>query len=627
LRSAGLPSASAAVAATAISPPEPETPDRQLEREKEPLMAEENPVLQTKFSRRRLLQGGAALAAGAGLAAYLPVAVREAMASSAPSQPFDVSQIKHVVMLMQENRSFDNYFGTLAGVRGFNDPNALTLPNGRSVFYQPAAENPDGYLLPWHLDTTRSSASAMPDLSHQWQIQHASWNNGAMDGWVRAHTASDGNSNGPFTMGYYEQDDIPFQFALANNFTICDQYFCSVLGPTHPNRYYWLTGTVDPQGLNHGPALDNNITNGLYSWTTMAEVCQNNGISWKCYQQLSTTTEKAPYPQSGNMTPQYNNGTSGSPLYQPQTNAQAYAQLNNYGTNVLLLMNQFANAAPGAGGSNPAFGLWQSGAYGSTLWGGGPSVAGNTGTTLSGSDPTLINPYTNAPFDLTTSFEEDCYNGTLPQVSWLFPPSYYSEHPSYLPAAGAEFVASKIAAIAANPDLWNSTVFILNYDENDGMFDHVPPITPPAGTADEFVTLESPGGTPGGGLPVGAGFRVPNIIVSPWTTGGYVYTEPLDHTSHLMFLEQVFFSGQPVCPNISDWRRATFGNMLGAFQGSAAGTAPSDPSFSYSAVSAQEASQVAITTSSNTAYKPLPAPPAGTQTVPAQQPGSRPSLP
>ncbi|HTX01418.1 MAG TPA: alkaline phosphatase family protein [Acidimicrobiales bacterium] len=576
-------------------------------------MTDELPLLKTPISRRRLLQGGAALAAGAGLSAYLPASVRKALAQ-APSTPFDVSQVKHVVLLMQENRSFDNYFGTLAGVRGFGDPAAITLPNGNSVFFQPAAENPDGYLLPWHLDTSNSSASAMPDLSHQWQIQHAAWNGGAMDGWVRAHTASDGLTSGPFTMGYYEQDDIPFQFALANNFTICDRYHCSVMGPTHPNRYYWMTGTVDPEGLNHGPALDNSIVTGLYDWITMAEICQNEGISWKCYQQLSTG--------ANTLTPKYNNGTASSPLYQPQNGAEAYAQLNNYGTNVLIFMSQFQAAAPGAGGANPNWGLWALAGYGSTLWGGGPSVAGNTGNTLGGSDTGLVNPYTNAPFDLTTNFEEDCYNGTLPQVSWIFPPAVNSEHPSYLPAAGAEFVASKLAALAANTDLWNSTVFIIDYDENDGMFDHVPPITPPAGTANELVTLESPGGTPGGGLPVGSGFRVPCVVVSPWTTGGYVYTAPLDHTSCLMFLEQVFFSGQAVNPNISDWRRATFGNFLSVFQSGSPSPAPSDSAFTYSAVSAQEAAQVAITTNGK-----LPTPPAATQVPPMQQSGTRPSLP
>jgi phospholipase C len=573
-------------------------------------MPDETP-LQTPISRRRLLQGGAALSAAAALAAYLPESVRQALAAPTTT-PFSVSQIKHVVLLMQENRSFDNYYGTLSGVRGFGDPTAILLPNGRSVFYQPAAENPDGYLLPWYMNTQTTSAQAMPDLSHQWQIQHAAWNGGAMDGWVRAHTASDGLTSGPFTMGYYQQADLPFHFALANNFTICDAYHCSVMGPTHPNRYYWMTGTVDPDGANHGPALDNSITSGLYTWETFAEVCQNNGISWKCYQQL--------YPSApGSTVPKYNEGTTSAPLYQPQTIAEAYnTVLNNYGTNVLLFMNQFANAAPGAGGSNPNWGLWQNAAYGSTLWGGGPSVAGNTGTTLGGTDTTATNPYTGQPFDLTTNFEEDCYNGALPQVSWLFPPAVSSEHPSYLPAAGAEFIASKIAAIAQNPDLWASTVFIIDWDENDGMFDHVPPIVPPAGTAQEYVTLESPGGTPGGGLPVGSGFRVPCLIVSPWTTGGYVYTGPLDHTSCLMFLEQVFFGGAAVATNISPWRRETFGNFLDAFQSTPATTSPSqtDPNMSYANVSANEAAQVTITSSGG---QPQAVPPAGNQTVPVQQ--------
>ena len=149
---------------------------------------------------------------------------------------------------MQENRSFDHYFGTLSGVRGFGDPRAMRLANGRSVFAQPDPDNPDGYLLPYHLDSSTSAAQAVPSLSHAWQIQHASWANGKMDGWLRSHIAADSDTNGPFTMGYYTSADIPFQYALANAFTICDNYFCSVLGPTHPNRYMWMTGTVDPDG-------------------------------------------------------------------------------------------------------------------------------------------------------------------------------------------------------------------------------------------------------------------------------------------------------------------------------------------------------------------------------------------
>jgi phospholipase C len=506
-------------------------------------MTDESTFLSTPLSRRSLLKGAAGAGAGAALAAYLPSSVRKAIAGAAahPSR-FDLSQVKHVVLLMQENRSFDHYFGTLSGVRGFGDPRALRLPSGRSVFQQPDPDNPDAYLLPYHLDTSTSAAQAVPSLSHAWQIQHDSWSNGAMDGWLRCHIASDSDTSGPFTMGYYEAADIPFQYALAEAFTICDNYFCSVLGPTHPNRYMWMTGTVDPEGQSGGPALDNNAPNGTYSWTTYAERLQNAGVSWKCYQQA-----------------------------------------DNYGTNVLEFFSQFIDAPTSSSLYQSAFGV-------STLFNGQPA-----------SDPTM-------------AFEEDCANGTLPTVSWLFPTSVASEHPSYLPAAGAQFVASKIEALAANEDLWNSTVFILNYDENDGFFDHVPPITPPKGTTDEFVALNSPGGTPGGGLNIGSGFRVPAIVISPWTVGGLVSSAPLDHTSCLRFLERVTGVTEP---NISDWRRATFGDFTAALQ-QAPAPAPSIPAASPSATAAQLAYQT------QQSSLPLPAFPGALQTAPAQQGGQRP---
>jgi phospholipase C len=150
-------------------------------------------------------------------------------------------------------------------------------------------------------------------------------------------------------------------------------------------------------------------------------------------------------------------------------------------------------------------------------------------------------------------FEYDALHDKLPAVSWIIPTSYQSEHPDYMPADGAAFVASKIDAIASNPDVWKKTVFILNYDENDGIFDHVAPPVPAANTPGEFVH----------GLPIGAGFRVPCILVSPWTAGGRVCTQQFDHTSVLQFLEE--FTGVRE-PNISDWRRSTFGNLSSALQ-------------------------------------------------------------
>jgi phospholipase C len=150
-------------------------------------------------------------------------------------------------------------------------------------------------------------------------------------------------------------------------------------------------------------------------------------------------------------------------------------------------------------------------------------------------------------------FEYDARNDKLPAVSWIMPTSYQCEHPDFLPADGAAFIASKIDAIAANPDVWAKTVFILNYDENDGIFDHVAPPVPPSGAEHEFIR----------GVPIGAGFRVPCIIVSPWTAGGWVCSQPFDHTSALQFLEQ--FTGVRE-ENISPWRRQTFGDLTSAFR-------------------------------------------------------------
>ena len=480
-----------------------------------------------RFSRRKLLGGAAALGGATAASLALPPNVQKALAAPAPKWG-GLGDVEHVVILMQENRSFDHYFGTLSGVRGFDDPTAKTISNGKSVFYQPDPNNPDGYLLPYHLDTLTTGAQAIPSTSHAWQVQHSAWNGGAMNNWLPAHLAADG-SNGPFTMGYYERQDIPFQFALAEHFTIFDNYYCSVLGPTHPNRYMLVTGTIDPDGKNGGPALDNNVTNGTYTWPTYPEALTAAGVSWKVYQEA-----------------------------------------DNYGTNVLEYFKQYLDAPT--------------------------------------SSPLYQNAMTVQPHG---QFEFDAMNGNLPKVSWICPTSTQSEHPNYLPAAGAAYVASKIDAIAANPEVWNKTIFILNYDENDGLFDHVVPPTPPAGTPDEFVSLTSPGGTPGGGLPVGLGFRVPAIIVSPWTTGGWVCSDLSDHTSVLKLLER--FTGVPAT-NISSWRRDLVGDLTGAFRWNS--TDPVPPVLPDTSGP--------LTLADYTSTLPLPAFPGAQQSFPRQDRGERP---
>ena len=181
---------------------------------------------------------------------------------------------------MQENRSFDHYFGTMPGVRGFADPAA-----SRQVFYQPDTDNPDGYLLPFHIDTFDSSAQALPSNSHSWGPQHTSWNNGAMNGFVTAHLEADGVA-GQYTMAYFERQDIPFHWALADAFTVCDGYHCSMLGPTWPNRLYLMTGQVDPEGGTGGPVYSNYVPSEAFSWQTYPELLTSAGVSWKVYQEV-----------------------------------------------------------------------------------------------------------------------------------------------------------------------------------------------------------------------------------------------------------------------------------------------------------------------------------------------------
>lgn len=467
------------------------------------------------FTRRRLLRSTAQASAFTAAATLMPPSVQKLLAQG-PRRVGSMKDIRHVVLLMQENRSFDHYFGTMAGVRGFSDPNAMSLSDGRSVFHQPDAANPLGYTLPFHLDTFATNAQRLPSTGHSWSVQHEAWNGGRMDRWLPAHRQADG-THGPYTMGYFKREDIPFHHALAEAFTICDAYHCSVLGPTRPNRFHWLTGAANVDGRfdfarNQFPA------DGL-TWKTYPERLEEAGIEWKAYQ------SELP------------------------------------GLNVLRMFRQFMDAP--AGSPLRKKGL----------------PAPNEG-----------------------EFEYDALHDRLPTVSWLHAPAEGCEHPANSgPAAGASFIAGKLNAIAANPDVWAKTAFILNYDENDGLFDHVPPPVPRAGTAAEFHE----------GLPIGAGFRVPCIIVSPWTAGGWVCSEPFDHTSVLRLLERVTGVREP---NISPWRRETFGDLTSAFR---FGEQPARPPVLPETGSMLDHARHAA------ANLPPPPIPEAEQTMPVQAPGRR----
>jgi phospholipase C len=419
------------------------------------------------LSRSRFLS----LTAGATSAAALtPFAewVRPAFAQAAPAK---LSDIDHVVILMQENRSFDHYFGMMAGVRGYADTNVAAAPDGRPVFYQPDSGSHGGYVLPFHLDTKTTSAQRLHDLSHAWSVLHNSWNQGHYDGWVTAHRHSNGES-APLTMGYYTREDIPFHYALADAFTICDGYHASVIGPTNPNRYYWMSAWIDPDGKDGGPATDN--SGKRYTWETYPERLDRAGVSWR--------------------------------IYRPEITA-AYP----VGLDVIMNFAAFQDAPKSSS-------LYENAAKGRSV------------------DQLL----------------SDIRTGNLPSVTWIVPPYDQCEHPDELPAAGAAYMQLILNALWSNPSLWAKTAFIVNYDENDGLFDHVVPPTAPAGTAGEFI----------GGAPIGLGFRVPCLVISPFSRGGWVCGDTFDHTSTLRFLETRF--GVEV-PHLTPWRRQTCGDLTTAF--------------------------------------------------------------
>jgi phospholipase C len=406
--------------------------------------------------RRRFLQGAAALGGTALLQSPAPAAAAVG----------GLRDIDHFIILTKENRSFDHYFGTLSGVRGFDDAKAMKMPGGRSVFEQDD-EEARKLVPPFRLNTLRTNAQRLTPLDHSWRAQHQSWNGGKMDLWIPAHRAEEGPL-APLTMGHLARADIPFYYALADAFTVCDGYHSSVMGPTHPNRYYLMTGTIDPEGKAGGPAIDN--TPRDYRWESYPERLERAGISWRIYHDIDDY-----YCNIVRFLAQYKNLPHASALYQNAMKDRPFYEL---------------------------------------LW--------------------------------------DLRIGNLPQVSWVVPPSFLTEHPDYLPAAGEDHTRQILEALWANPRLWAKTALILNYDENDGQFDHVLPPTPEPGTPEEFIA----------GLPVGLGFRVPCLVISPWSRGGYVCSDIFDHTSTLRLLETRF--GVEV-PNLSKWRRATTGDLTTAF--------------------------------------------------------------
>ncbi|TNC26908.1 phosphocholine-specific phospholipase C [Amycolatopsis alkalitolerans] len=441
----------------------------------------------TDLNRRRFLQ----VAGGTAAATMLTDSIARAAAIPANHRTGSLRDIEHIVVLMQENRSFDHYFGSLRGVRGFDDPRPVALANGKPVWYQPDGTKD---VLPFRPQVGNLGLQFIQDLPHSWTDTHAAWNQGKYDNWVPA--------KGTTTMAYLTREDIPFHYALADAFTICDGYHCSFLGSTDPNRYYMWTGYTGNDGKGGGPVIGNDEKG--YGWTTYPERLEEAGVSWKIYQDIGDGLDA--------------NGSWG-------WISDAYR--GNYGDNSLLYFNQYRDAQPG----NP---LYDKARTGTDIKNGG---------------------------GLFDAFKADVEAGRLPQVSWVVAPEAFTEHPNWPANYGAWYVSQILDALTAVPQVWSKTALLVTYDENDGFFDHVvPPYAPPS-AAQGASTVDTTGEVLDS-LPYGLGQRVPMLVVSPWSKGGRVCSEVFDHTSIIRFIERRFGVHEP---NISTWRRAITGDLTSAF--------------------------------------------------------------
>ncbi|WP_181795059.1 phosphocholine-specific phospholipase C [Streptomyces sp. WELS2] len=496
-----------------------------------------------EVNRRRFLQLAGATTAFTALAG----SIQRAAALPARYRTGSLDDVEHIVVLMQENRSFDHYFGSLRGVRGFGDPRPVTR-NGRSVWQQSDGTRD---ILPFHPYADDLGLAFIQDLPHGWNDGHAAFNGGKYDKWVPNKSAT--------TMAYLTRDDIPFHYALADAFTICDAYHCSLIGSTDPNRYYMWTGYTGNDGKGGGPVLGNEEKG--YGWTTYPERLERAGVSWKIYQDIGDGLDA--------------NGSWG-------WISDAYR--GNYGDNSLLYFNQYRTAQPGSPLYDKA----------------------RTGTDARKGE------------GLFDRLRADVRAGTLPEVSWIVAPEAFTEHPNWPANYGAWYVSQVLDALTSDPDVWGRTALFITYDENDGFFDHVIPPYPPASTAQGKSTADPApdvfkGDSGHVAGPYGLGQRVPMLVVSPWSKGGYVCSETFDHTSIIRFIERRFGVQEP---NISPWRRAICGDLTSAFDFSRQDTAPAP-------------------LPSTAGYQPpdrnrhpdyVPKPPAQ-GSLPRQEPGSRPTRP
>ena len=565
-------------------------------------------------SRRDFLKKAVLISGSAAMVNVLPPAIQKAMAIN-PAQGSSYLDAEHVVILMQENRSFDHCFGTLQGVRGFNDPRAIQLPDQKPVWLQTDALG--NTYSPFRLDIKNTKVTWMGSLPHSRSSQVDANNFGKYDKWLTAKRSGNKNyAEMPLTMGHYIREDLPFNFGMADAFTVCDQNFCSAMTSTTPNRSFFWTGKIthDEDGIPKANIRNSDYSAAKLPWKTFPELLEENNISWRFYQnELST---------GGGFSGEERNWLAnfGCNLleffkaYNVKFNDRYIQSLQNQAETLPGEINKLQEETPSdefnanrireslkkkqevLDNARSELSKWNKESYDKlsekekslynrafTVNSGDPDYRSITELTYNdnGQQRKAIVP----KGDFLYQFREDVNKGNLPTVSWLAPSANLSDHPS-TPWYGAWFVSEILDILTQNPEVWKKTIFILTYDENDGYFDHVPPFSIPdnnipgsgkcsAGieTEVEHVRLENElkQGIPKNEAreaPIGLGFRVPMVIASPWSRGGKVCSEVFDHTSTLQFLETFVnkkYNKSIRLDNISEWRRTICGDLTSAF--------------------------------------------------------------
>ncbi|WP_293912300.1 MULTISPECIES: phosphocholine-specific phospholipase C [unclassified Sphingobacterium] len=566
-------------------------------------------------NRRDFIKKAALLTGSFGLFNSLPGSIQAALAIE-PAAGSTFYDAEHIVLLMQENRSFDHSFGTLKGVRGFNDPRAIQLPNKNLVWLQ---QNKEGKTYaPFRLDLQNSNAAWTRDLPHSWENQSAARNKGKHDNWLEAKRSGVKEQRDiPLTLGYYSRADIPFYYAFADAFTICDQHFCSSITGTTTNRHFFWTGKCVPK-KGEKPLVRNSdiYFNQLAHWKTFPERLEENNISWRVYQNevsIQNALEGEREPWLGNFTDnnlewfaQYNIRFKKSHTdflkirvtQLPAEIAELETQIKNTKAadsqklqknlkNKIQQLESYQSALKTYSAENfAALSNFDKALVTKAFQTNEGDPHYHEIETVSMDDQGTSKDITVPKGDVLYQFREDVKSGKLPTVSWLVAPQNFSDHPS-APMYGAWYVSEVLNILTQNPEVWKKTIFILNYDENDGYFDHIPPFVAPNPNdpasgrtsadldySDEYVTREQEiaagvseqSATEG---PVGLGYRVPLVIASPWSKGGWVNSEVCDITSTIQFMETFLnkkYNKQIFESNISSWRRGITGDLTSAFR-------------------------------------------------------------